>query len=171
MTKQAERPGFKFLGWFFGLAAAVVAVDQASKQIAIAQLEPGTYYPVIGDLLRFYLVFNDSAAFSLSFGSTVIFTVISSCATVALLWWAPRIETKSWAIMAGIVLGGVLGNLIDRLFRAPGFGIGHVVDFLSIPFNFPIFNIADIAISLTAVAVVIRVMRGHIIGKANPSDG
>lgn len=167
MTKQAARPGIKFLGWFFGLAAAVVAADQASKAVAIAELAPNTYYPFIGELVRFYLVFNDSAAFSLSLGSTLIFTVISSIATLALLWWAPRIETKSWAIMAGIVLGGVLGNLIDRLFRDPGFGSGKVVDFLSIPFNFPIFNIADMAISITAVAVVIRVMRGHSIGKAN----
>lgn len=165
MSKASNLPGFKFLGWFFGLAVLVVAADQASKAIAIANLDPNSFYPFIGDLVRFYLVYNDSAAFSLSLGATAIFTVISTLATAALVFFAFRIETKSWAIMAGVVLGGVVGNLIDRLFRAPGFGSGHVVDFLSIPFNFPIFNVADMAISITAVFVVIRVMRGDRIGK------
>lgn len=169
-AKPARKlPGLKYLGWFFGLAAIVVALDQGAKITAIANLSPNQYYPFLGDLLRLYLVYNDSAAFSLSLGSTAIFTVISSLATIALIWWAPRIETRSWSIIAGLVLGGVVGNLIDRLFREPGFGSGHVVDYLSLPFNFPIFNIADMAISITAVVVVLRVMRGENIGKAKTS--
>jgi len=67
--------------------------------------------------------------------------------------------------LAGALLGGILGNLIDRITREPGFPNGHVVDFISIPFNFPIFNLADSAIVVVAVITVIRVMRGERIGK------
>jgi signal peptidase II len=67
--------------------------------------------------------------------------------------------------MAGALLGGILGNLIDRVSREPGFPNGHVIDFISLPFNFAIFNLADSAIVLVAAITVIRVMRGERIGK------
>jgi signal peptidase II len=67
--------------------------------------------------------------------------------------------------MAGIMLGGVTGNLIDRLIREPGFAVGHVVDYIQIPFNFPIFNLADMAIFTICSLSVIRVMRGDQIGR------
>jgi signal peptidase II len=83
---------------------------------------------------------------------------------------APKLETMGWSIVGGIALGGVVGNLVDRLFREPGFGVGHVVDFISIPFNFPIFNIADIAIVGVAFLVVIRIMQGAPLGRAKSQD-
>jgi signal peptidase II len=118
--------------------------------------------------LNFVLVYNDSAAFSLGFGATWIFAIISSIATLVILWVAPKLETVSWSLTGGLALGGVVGNLIDRLTREPGFGQGHVVDFISIPFNFPIFNIADMAIVAVAFIVVIRIMQGVPLGKAAP---
>lgn len=121
---------------------------------------------MLGDLVQFNLVFNDSAAFSIGFGATAIFAVISSIAALALLWYSARVETKSWALLVGVALGGVTGNLIDRLTRPPGFGSGLVVDFIQIPFNFPVFNLADSAIFCVAVVTVIRVMRGEHIGKS-----
>lgn len=126
---------------------------------------------MLGDLVQFNLVFNDSAAFSLGFGATQVFAVISSVAALVLLWYSARVETKSWALLVGIALGGVTGNLIDRLIREPGFGKGLVVDFIQIPFNFPVFNLADTAIFCVAVVTIIRVLRGDRIGKAgNQSD-
>jgi signal peptidase II len=97
---------------------------------------------------------------------TWIFAIVSTLATLAILWVAPKLETLGWSITGGLALGGVVGNLIDRLTRAPGFGRGQVVDFISIPFNFPIFNIADIAIVAVAVIVVVRIMLGTPVGKA-----
>ncbi len=72
--------------------------------------------------------------------------------------------------MAGVLLGGVTGNLIDRLIREPGFAVGHVVDYIQIPFNFPIFNLADIAIFIICSLSVVRVMRGDQIGRKRVSE-
>jgi signal peptidase II len=148
----------------------VIAIDQFTKFLVIENLKPGQVVPVLGDLLKFVLVYNDSAAFSLGFGATWIFAITSSIATLVIIWFAPRLETMSWAVVGGIALGGVVGNLVDRLFREPGFGVGHVVDFISIPFNFPIFNIADIAIVGVAVLVVLRIMQGAPLGRAKTKN-
>lgn len=156
--------------WFVSLAWLVIAIDQGSKQWALASLAPGVREPVLGDILGFYLVFNDSAAFSLGFGATWIFTILSSAAVLTLLWLSNKTKTRSWAILGGLLLGGVCGNLIDRLAQPPAFGSGHVIDFLQIPFNFPIFNVADIAISTVAVTAIIRIMLGHKIGGENPEN-
>jgi signal peptidase II len=162
--KQVRLFGFLVTAWL------VIAIDQLAKFLAIEYLKPGQVVPVLGDLLKLVLVYNDSAAFSLGFGATWIFAITSSIATLVIVWLAPRLETLSWAITGGVALGGVVGNLVDRLFREPGFGVGHVVDFISIPFNFPIFNIADMAIVVVAVIVVIRVMQGAPLGRAKTKN-
>jgi len=149
-----------------GVAVAIVALDQSVKAIVVQVLKPTVSYPFIGDLIRLYLIYNDSAAFSIGFGATFIFTIFSSMAALALLWFARRFQTMSWAVLAGCLLGGVVGNLVDRLMRPPGFGSGLVVDYIQIPFNFPIFNIADMAIFTATSLTVIRVFRGQKIGRA-----
>lgn len=150
------------------VALLLIAVDQFTKNLAIATLELGVNYPVIGEILTWRLVYNDSAAFSLGFGYTWILAVIAAIATLATLWFARRITSISWQIMTGIFLGGVVGNLIDRLIREPSFGNGHVVDFIRIPFNFPVFNLADIFIVSMAILAVIRVFRGENLGGVEP---
>ena len=120
---------------------------------------------MLGDALGWYLTFNDSAAFSIGFGATWIFTIISAAAVLALIWFTPQMRTVGWASAAGLLLGGVTGNLIDRVSKTPGFPNGQVVDFIQIPFNFPIFNIADIFISCVMAFTVIRVFSGYKIGQ------
>lgn len=146
-------------------AAAIVLIDQAIKDLLIQTLTPHHSVPLLGDVVRLYLTFNDSAAFSIGYGQTWIFAILSTIASLALISFLPRMQTRSWAIMAGIALGGIVGNLVDRLTREPGFGIGRVVDYIQIPFNFPIFNIADMAIVTVACLTVLRIMRGSHIGK------
>lgn len=159
----------RFPSWLYLIVAlALIALDQLTKNIAIANLELGVSYPVIGELLSWRLIYNDSAAFSLGFGYTWILAVISSVATLATIWFARKIVTVSWSLMAGLFLAGVVGNLIDRLVRDPGFGNGHVVDFIQIPFDFPVFNLADIFIVSAASLTVIRVFRGEYIGGVEP---
>ncbi len=148
----------------------MIALDQFLKNYLILKLEEGTPIDFIGSLVRLNLVYNDSAAFSIGFGATWIFTIISSVAVLVLLWFSRKIETTGWAIMAGVLLGGVSGNLIDRYLREPGFAIGHVVDYIQIPLNFPIFNVADMAIFLICSISVIRVMRGDQIGRKRVSE-
>lgn len=152
------------------IALALIAVDQFTKNLAIASLDLGVNYPVVGEILTWRLVYNDSAAFSLGFGFTWILAVVSAVATLATIWFARRIHSVSWQIMTGIFLGGVVGNLIDRLIREPSFGNGHVVDFIRIPFNFPVFNLADVFIVSMAILTVIRVYRGESLGGVEPKS-
>ena len=155
--------------WLFVVVALVlITLDQFTKNLAIATLNLGVDYPVIGEVLVWRLVYNDSAAFSLGFGQTWILAVIATAAMLATIWYSMRITSRSWAVMAGVFLAGVVGNLIDRLIREPSFGNGHVVDFIKIPFNFPVFNLADIFIVSMAILAVIRVFRGENLGGVAP---
>ena len=161
---MATRSKTKKTVLYLGLTIALFAIDQATKAWALATLTPFQGKPFIGDVLKFYLVWNDSAAFSISFGATWIFTIISSVATLVVIWLMLRTPSKAWRLTLAILLAGVVGNLADRLFREPGFPVGKVVDFLQLPFNFPIFNVADICITGSMTAVVILVMRGIKLG-------
>lgn len=155
--------------WLLSFGAFVVLSDQLIKNLLIDNLKPGYPQPFLGEIVKLNLAYNDGAAFSIGSGATWIFTLISSAAFIYLIIYSFKIETTGWAIMAGVFLGGISGNLIDRLFREPGFAIGHVVDYIQIPFNFPIFNLADSAIFCICSLAVIRVMRGDQIGRKSVS--
>jgi signal peptidase II len=156
--------------WLFSFAAIVVLSDQLVKNILIENLRPGYPQAFLGEIVKLNLAYNDGAAFSIGSGATWIFTIISSAAFIYVLVYSFKIETIGWSVMAGIFLGGITGNLIDRLFREPGFAIGHVVDYIQIPFNFPIFNLADSAIFCICALTVIRIMRGDQIGRKSVSN-
>jgi signal peptidase II len=147
-----------------GVAIGVITLDQLTKEFALRFLELYEPMPVLPSILNFTLAFNDRAAFSLGGANTWVFTLMASLACLVLLWLGPKFKTKTWLILGGFALGGVGGNLIDRLFRDPGFPNGHVVDFIQIPFNFPIFNIADMAISSAAFLIALKVVRGEKFG-------
>ncbi|MDP5026295.1 MAG: signal peptidase II [Aquiluna sp.] len=148
---------------FVTTALITLALDQITKILAETYLVSGSI-PVIGDLLRFTLAYNKGAAFSLGFGATWILTLISSIAIVAMLIYGPRVKTMDWALIAGFVLGGAAGNWIDRMFRQPELFNGHVVDFIQIPFNFPIFNLADSFLVIGVSLAVLRTALGDEIG-------
>lgn len=144
------------------LAAIVLAADQFTKHLAIENLPPGEPVPVLGDFLIFILVRNPGAAFSLGEGVTWLFTIALAGVAVAIVWLAVRgIRSRLWAVALGLLLGGVLGNLTDRMFRAPGFPIGHVVDFINTPWMMPaIYNVADIFIVSMMIGVALLVLVG-----------
>lgn len=150
-------------GLFALTALIALSLDQLTKVLAETFLAEGPIQ-VIGDVLRFRLAYNDAAAFSLGFGATWILTLASCAAVTALLIFGPRAKTMSWSFIAGMVLGGAAGNGIDRVFRQPEFFNGHVVDFIQIPFNFPIFNLADSFLVIGVTLAVYRTMRGDEIG-------
>lgn len=150
--------------WLLVLASSVVLVDQATKILAEAYLSRSQSVNVIGELVRFRLAYNDGAAFSFLSGYTWLLTITSSIAVLALLWFGPRAKTTSWLVIAALVLGGASGNLLDRLFREPGFAVGHVVDFIQFPLNFPIFNLADSALVIGVALVFWRTLRGDEFG-------
>ena len=152
MSVQQTRGARILMG---AVLVAGVVVDQVTKQWAVDTLTPGEPAPFLGQVLRFYLIRNPGAAFSLAEGATVIFTGLAIAVLVGLLVYAlPRVRQRSWAVALGLLGAGVAGNLTDRLFRPPAPFHGHVVDFLMLP-HWPIFNVADMMIDTAAVIVVV----------------
>lgn len=137
----------------------MLVADQGTKVAALAALMPGDYVPVVGRFFGLMLVFNPGAAFSFATGSTWIFTIVAIVVAVVIVRVARRLQSRAWALALGALLGGNLGNLADRLFRQPGFGRGHVVDFLDYGGLF-VGNVADIAIVCGAAGMAVLAFRG-----------
>ncbi|MGK0741538.1 signal peptidase II [Leucobacter sp. Z1108] len=130
-----------------GVAIVVYVADQLTKNWVVNTLPEGTPVPVLGEFLQWYFVRNPGAAFSMASGATWIFTILAVVVVVVIVWQIRRLGSRSWALFFALLLGGVLGNLTDRLTREPGFPVGHVIDFISTPWMIPaIYNIADMAI-------------------------
>ena len=143
------------------IAVTALALDQFTKYLVVSNLPLGEQVKVLGDLLILQFVKNPGAAFSLAAGSTWIFSILATAVTVAIIVFARRIRSIGWAVVFGLLLGGVLGNLTDRLFREPSFGLGHVIDFISTPWMIPaIYNIADICIVVSMGLFIILTIRG-----------
>lgn len=143
----------------FVTALVVVIADQATKFAAVAYLDRKPSIEVIGKFLQLTLVRNPGAAFSFGTGQTWIFSLFSIAVSVWIITISGRLINRSWAIAAGAVLGGALGNLSDRIFRAPSFLHGHVIDFIALP-NYPVFNLADSAVVCAAVGMTVLSLRG-----------
>jgi signal peptidase II len=134
------------LGILAAVALFAYGLDQGTKFLVTENLPYQQSIPVIGELLQWHYVLNPGAAFSLATGFTWLLSIIAVGVIVFIIWFAPRIRSLGWAVMFGLVLGGAFGNVTDRLFRPPSFGLGHVVDFIQV-WGFPaIFNFADVAV-------------------------
>lgn len=156
------------------LAVLVLAADQFTKHLALENLPYEQPVPVIGDFLIFYLVRNPGAAFSLGEEVTWIFTIALAAVAVVIVWLAAtRVKSRLWAVGLGLLLGGVLGNLTDRVLREPGFPVGHVIDFINTPWMMPaIYNVADIFIVSMMIGVALLVLVGlHLDGTREPRKG
>lgn len=141
------------------LAVLVFAVDQGTKYLVVTQMHLGERITVIDGLLWWYSIRNSGAAFSMGENVTWVFTLVMVAAAAVVLYLLRRTRALSWTLALGGLLGGICGNLFDRLFREPGFGSGHVVDFISVP-NFAIFNIADSAICVCMAFIVLLNFKG-----------
>jgi signal peptidase II len=108
---------------------------------------------LLGGLIKLTYTENTGAAFSMGTGMTWVFTVIALIVTVVILRSSRRLGSLWWAVALGGLLGGALGNLVDRLTREPGFGRGYVVDWIAFP-HFAVFNLADSAIVCSAILMV-----------------
>jgi len=149
------------------LALAIVfwGSDQLAKNWVVANLTEGETVPVLGTFLQWHFVKNPGAAFSFATGATWIFTLLAVVVVAFILWQARRLASKTWAVFLALLLGGVLGNLTDRLTREPGFPVGHVIDFILTPWMWPginpaIYNIADMAIVGAMILFVILSLLG-----------
>ncbi|MFV0633253.1 signal peptidase II [Demequina sp.] len=152
------------------VALLVVVIDQVTKQWALATLVPGEKIPLIGDFLSLQLVFNSGAAFSFGSDHTWFMTVIALAVTVGIVIYARRAQSTAAMWLFGIGLGGAIGNLIDRIFRDPSFGEGHVVDMINYNGWF-VGNVADIAIvGAAAVALVMAFTHHELLAEPHPAD-
>lgn len=144
-----------------GLLAATVLlvalIDQVTKVIAVSRLEGRPPVDVLGEWFQLVLLRNPGAAFSMGTDSTWLFTTIQIVFIVAVAVGSKYLRTPLAAVSAGLIAGGALGNLIDRLFREPSFYFGHVVDFLSVR-GFAVFNVADAAITVGVVLLAAWIM-------------
>ncbi|MBM7504608.1 signal peptidase II [Agromyces aurantiacus] len=172
-AERAARVGSTALLILVGVAITVYGLDQLSKYFVVTTLAEGEVVPVLGTVLQWQFVRNPGAAFSIASGMTWVFTILAAGVITFIVWFARRIRSVAWALVFGLLLGGVLGNLTDRLFREPGFGIGHVIDFISTPWMLPaIYNVADISIVSSMVLFMILTIRGVGLDGSRPSrDG
>jgi signal peptidase II len=146
-------------GLLAGIAVAVLVVDVVSKLIAVAKLADRDRVTVIPHVLWLTFTRNAGAAFSVGTGATVVFTAVAVGVVVVIVRTARSLASTAWAIVLGLLLGGALGNLSDRLFRSPGPFRGHVIDWLQLP-HWPVFNVADSAIVVGGVLAVLLSLRG-----------
>ncbi|MBN8424380.1 signal peptidase II [Microbacterium esteraromaticum] len=138
----------------FVVAGLVVLVDQTSKAAALATLSETERIPLLGDLFGLQLAFNPGALLSLGSEATWVLTVLGVGA-IAVLFIAAIRARKTWrAAGIGFILGGAVGNVMDRLLAPPGFGRGHVTDFLAYG-NWFIGNLADVALGVGAILVAV----------------
>lgn len=136
------------------VAVGVLLLDVVTKVLAVMHLRPGEAVRILGDLLRLYLIRNPGAAFSIGQGATWVFTVLAVGVLIFLFVAViPGLRQGGWAIGLGLIVAGIAGNLVDRLFRAPGFAQGHVIDFLQLPY-WPIFNIADMGVVFGTITIM-----------------
>ena len=142
----------------YGVAWFVWVLDLATKLWAVSTLSDRSNIKVIGDFLQLTLVRNPGAAFSVAEGATVFLTLFGFLVMAVIFYYSTRITSKGWSVVLGLAMGGILGNLVDRIFRKPGVFRGHVIDWLQIP-NWPVFNIADTAIVVAAAISMILSLR------------
>jgi signal peptidase II len=146
------------------IALVVVALDVLSKSLVVSQLGPQGQVRLLGGAIYLIETRNAGAAFSVGTGATIVLTVIAVVVIAVIVRAARRLQSIGWAVALGLILGGAIGNLIDRLFRAPGVGRGHVVDWISLFCNdghiWPVFNLADSAICCGAVTAAIVALLG-----------
>jgi len=149
------------------IAIGVIVLDLITKFLAVRYLEnrpnivliPAIFGENAGPLLQFTFFRNPGAAFSLGSSTTWVFTILAFVIAFYIYRTGKKVVRLSWAICLGAMLGGAIGNLIDRLFRSPGVFRGAVVDFIQIPY-WAIFNIADMGVSISAVVIAAMALFG-----------
>ena len=159
-----DRP--RRIGLFALVAIIAVTLDVVSKTLIVANFKDRLHPPIrlLGGAIYLVETRNSGAAFSVGTGATVLLTAIALAVVAFILRTASRMHSTGWAIALGLVLGGAIGNLIDRIFREPGVLRGHVVDWISLFSSdghvWPIFNLADSAIVCGAVLCAVLALAG-----------
>jgi len=151
------------------VAAFVVVLDQLVKWFMVEYREGREPLTIVGDFLKISVIRNPGAAFGLGGGVTVVFSFIALVVAFVVIRQARTMTSTGWAVALGALLGGALGNLVDRLLREPAFGRGAVVDYVDVRY-FSVFNLADAALTLSAISIAILALRGVPMTAPGPQD-
>jgi signal peptidase II len=151
------------------VAAIVLVADVVSKTLVLEKLPGRPPVQLLGGLITLKLTFNAGAAFGVGPSYTVVIALIAAGVVFFIIRTARRLRSIAWSVALGLLLGGAVGNLSDRLFRAPGLLRGRVVDWINLP-HFPwTFNIADASIVCAAALIALLAFTGkHLDGP--PAD-
>lgn len=165
MDDSTEQLPRRRVGLLALVAIGFFALDLVTKIIAVATLEGREPVRILGGAVYLQLLRNPGAAFSMATGMTWVLALVAIVVVVAIIWIARKLRSAAWAVGLGLVLSGAVGNLVDRLFRAPSVMQGHVVDFISVfaPYGqvWPVFNVADSAIVCGGVLIVLLTVLGR----------
>lgn len=156
---RPSRAPRKMMRLLVGIAVVVFGLDLLTKSLAVAYIDPADPVRIVGDTVTLTLIRNAGAAFSMATGMTWLLTLVAVGVVVGVIRIGRRLSSPWWALGLGLVLGGALGNLIDRIFRSPGPLQGHVVDFVSVGW-WPVFNVADSSIVCGAILLVALTLFG-----------
>lgn len=152
------------------VALVALLADIGTKLLVVERLEGKEPIELLGGAVTLAVSRNSGAAFSVAEGATVVFTLVAVGVAVFIVRTLPRLRSSAWAVTLGLLLGGAVGNLVDRLTRAPGIGRGAVVDFISVP-HFATFNVADSAITVGAVLAVLLSLKGVEVDGTHRREG
>jgi signal peptidase II len=147
------------VGLLLAVAGTVYVLDVITKIVVVATLTPHQQVEVIGTLLQLDLTRNSGAAFGIGQSLTIVYTLIALGVIVFILRTSRRLRSTPWAVTLGLLLGGAMGNLTDRLLRSPGVFRGEVVDWIQLP-HWPVFNVADSCIVCGGILAVLLAVRG-----------
>ncbi|MEU5189454.1 signal peptidase II [Streptomyces klenkii] len=151
--------GGRRVSLLLAVAGLSYLIDLCSKLAVVAELENRPAVQVIGTWLELRVMRNSGAAFGIGETATIVFTLVAAGVAVAIARLARKLYSVPWAMALGLLLGGALGNLTDRLFRAPGGLEGAVVDFISVR-GFSVMNLADWALFCGSVLIVFCTIGG-----------
>jgi signal peptidase II len=158
-------PRRKAVGILLGIALFALAADLVTKQLALSGLSGRGPVSLLGGAVYLTLTRNSGAAWSIGSDHTWVFPLITTGVIAWIVWMGLRLRSLPWAVALGLVLGGALGNLSDRIFRAPGHFVGHVVDMVSLfdPYGqvWPVFNLADSSLVCGVILAVLLELTGR----------
>ncbi|WP_319458680.1 signal peptidase II [Micromonospora sp. RTP1Z1] len=158
-------PRRRAVGVLLGVALVALLADLVTKQLALSALTGRGPVSLLGGTVYLTLTRNSGAAWSIGAGHTWVFPLITIGVIAWIAWMAVRLRSLPWAVSLGLVLGGALGNLTDRIFRAPGHFVGHVVDMISLfdPYGqvWPVFNLADSSLVCGVILAVLLELTGR----------
>ena len=167
-VEARTRPSRRALAVLSAVPVLVVGLDQIVKQLSLTHLTGSPPVRLLGGAIYLNLTRNSGAAFSMGGNYTYLFPIIAVLVVAGIIWLSRRLRSVGWAVSFGLIVGGAVGNLIDRLFRAPGVFRGQVVDMISLfdpdgrAYPIPaIFNIADSALFCGVVLAIILELTGR----------